>query len=109
MRLIGKVYISGKVTGCANYRNKFRDAEKYLRKHGIRCVNPVKGEKDGKAWDWYLRRDIRKLTKCCAIVLLPDWHESKGARLEKLVAESLGLHVMAYESLQKWLEEEDRK
>lgn len=109
MRIKGKMYISGSVSGDPCYRQKFKEAERLLRKHGISCVNPVKGEKDGKAWDWYLRRDLRKLTKCTSIVLLSDWHMSKGAQLEKHVAESLGLYVVAYESLRKWLTEEDRK
>lgn len=109
MRIKGKMYISGKVSGDAGYRRKFAEAEKFLRKHGISCVSPVKGEKDGKAWDWYLRRDLRRLTKCSAIILLNDWHTSKGAQLEKQVAEALGMYVVAYDSLKAWLTEDDKK
>lgn len=109
MRIKGKMYISGSVTNDPCYRQKFKEAEKFLRKHGIACVNPVKGEKEGKPWDWYLRRDLIKLVRCSSIVLLSDWHTSKGAKLEKQVAESLGLYVVAYDSLRRWLEEEDKK
>lgn len=106
MLVKGKFYISGAVTGDPLYRTKFREAERRLRRGGVRALNPVRHEKDGKEWDYYLRRDLRKLTRCAAIVLLPDWHRSRGARLEKQVAESLGLFVIAYESLVKWLEEQ---
>lgn len=105
----GKFYISGAVSNDIAYRTKFRTAERFLKKHRVNCFNPVKHEKDGKEWDYYLRRDIRRLTKCSAIVLLPDWNMSRGARLEKTVAEALGLYVVAYESLVQWLEERDKK
>lgn len=40
-----------------------------------------------------LRDDIRALADCDAIVLLPDWEHSKGARIERRVAEDLRLDV----------------
>lgn len=92
------VYISGKVSGDSNFREKFAIAEKALKgKHPvlkIKTVNPVKGEKEGKSWEYYLKKDIKKLLKCNAIYLLPDWRESKGALFEKEIAEKLGYTVI---------------
>lgn len=88
-----KVYISGKVTGDPDYRKKFAKAEKRLKEMGYDPLNPVKGEKDGKPWEYYLRRDIKKLCDCDILLLLPDWTQSKGARLERLVASRLGIKV----------------
>lgn len=39
-------------------------------------------------------RDLEALMSCHAIVLLPGWERSKGARAEKAVAEWIGLSVL---------------
>ena len=89
----GPWYISGAVSSDPDFRKKFAIAEKKLKEKGLKVVNPVKREKEGKAWDWYLRKDIRKLTRCHGIILLPDWKDSAGARLEKSIADGLGMEV----------------
>ena len=83
-----KCYLSGKITGDPDYIKKFAMYEAFYKKHGLRVVNPAKKGND-KAWDWYMRRDITLLMKCDAIIMLPDWQESKGAKLEKHIAEQL--------------------
>jgi hypothetical protein len=90
----GKWYLSGAVSNDPDFRLKFNYAEYQLKQKGFKVLNPVKGEKDGKAWDYYMRKDIRKLTKCDGIILMDDWFESKGARLEKKVAEELGMKIL---------------
>lgn len=94
-----KWYISGAVSNDPDYRMKFLYAEYQLKSRGFKVLNPVKHEKDGKAWDYYLRKDIRKLTKCDGIILLDDWYESRGARLELKVASGLGMKVLRYNVL----------
>ncbi len=89
-------YISGAVSSDPFYRGKFAYAEFQLKKCGLRVLNPVKHEKDGKEWDYYLRKDIRKLTKCQGIILLDDWKSSEGARLELTIALGLGFDVMKF-------------
>lgn len=87
-------YLSGKITGDENYRLKFENAEKFLKRKGYRKIlNPVRGEKDGKEWSYYMKRDIKKLLKCDGIMLLEDFQKSKGAKLEKIIAENLGYKV----------------
>ena len=89
----GRWYISGAVSDNPCYRADFEFAERWLVSAGYRVLNPVKGEKDGKPWDYYLRKDIRKLLRCDGIVMLSGWERSRGARLEHAVALALGYAV----------------
>ncbi|ALA06336.1 hypothetical protein SEA_UKULELE_106 [Mycobacterium phage Ukulele] len=62
---------------------------------GIPVVSPheLHPASEGTPWDWYLRRDLTQLVKCSRIVMLNDWHLSRGARLEHEVATRLELDV----------------
>lgn len=41
-----------------------------------------------------MRRDIAALMDCDTVATLPGWEHSKGARLEVLIAERLGMTVV---------------
>lgn len=84
------VYISGPITGDPDYKKHFAEAEKFLRMLGYKVKNPAKGEKPGKAWEYYMVKDLKKLLTCRAIYLLRGWERSRGARLEQLIAQELG-------------------
>ena len=86
-------YLSGKITGDDDYRIKFEKAEKLLTQKGYRVLNPIKHEKDGKSWIYYMKKDVKKLLKCDGIILLEDYKQSKGAMLEKQTAEGLGYKI----------------
>lgn len=88
-----RIYISGAVTTDPDFREKFSSAEKFVRAYGLEPLNPVRGEKDGKSWEYYIRKDLRKLLRCDGIALLSDWKRSRGATLERSVAEALGMKV----------------
>jgi hypothetical protein len=95
---IMKIYISGKITGL-EYDEAFamfEAAEVVLAKLGHEPVNPMKkvSEQEGKSWSEYMKEDIPILLECDAIYLLNNWGDSKGARLEKIVAEELGMLVV---------------
>lgn len=99
-----KIYIAGKISGLvySEAYMKFWNAEKLLRRLGHEPLNPmeVNGlDGDGKEHPWgeYMRRDIPVLLSCDAIYLLPDWADSRGARLEKHIAEEIGM-LLVYES-----------
>lgn len=89
-----QVYIAGKITGDDNYRDKFHRAESDLivRYQHI-PINPAALHPDGWPWVEYLKADIPILLGCEAIALLPDWRESRGARLELEVAKAAGLKL----------------
>jgi hypothetical protein len=99
-----KIYIAGKISGL-NYSDaaaKFAKATELLKRLGHEPVNPmeVNGlDGDGREYPWaeYMKRDIPVLLGCEAIYLLPDWVGSKGACLEKHIADELGM-LIVYES-----------
>ena len=88
-----KVYISGKITGDADYIQKFKTAQNILESAGYEVFNPAEQEDTGKSWTWYMRKDIAGLMECDAIFLLKDWKESKGARLEAYIASQLKIKI----------------
>lgn len=90
-----KIYISGKITGL-EYDSAFamfEAAEVVLKCLGHEPVNPMKKvlEQEGKSWAEYMKEDIPILLECDAIYLLSNWEDSKGAKLEYLIAEQLGM------------------
>ena len=99
-----RVYISGKITGVKHADKLFARAEEKLELLGYEVVNPYKfGEylkkeysKENKVpkYEDYMRGDIGLLITCDAIYLLENWGTSKGARLEKKIAEVLKMQIM---------------
>lgn len=93
-----KIYIAGKITGCNLYdaQEKFLKAEQMLLSCGHKPVNPMAkvSEQENYSWADYMKEDIPLLLACDAIYLLPDWADSKGARLEKIIAEELGMTLI---------------
>jgi hypothetical protein len=47
---------------------------------------------------------IRELTSCYAIYLLPNWYQSRGAKLEARIALELGLEFTGAESCKNHIE-----
>lgn len=88
-----KVYISGKITGDADYKQKFKTAQNILESAGFEVFNPAELEDTVKPWEWYMKQDIKELMDCDAILLLKDWKESRGARLEAYIASQLKIKI----------------
>ncbi len=91
-----RVYIAGKVSGLPGYQVVFRAAEMGLYRRGWRygnVVNPAKECPQGWGWWRCMARCLRLLLGCDAIALLPNWKESKGARIEYAVARIAGKRV----------------
>lgn len=92
---MSKVYIAGPVTGCDGYEENFRRATRKLERIGLEIVNPVAlGTVNGAPYKYYIDRGLRLLMDCDAIVMLPDWEFSLGARLERSYAETVGMTVL---------------
>ena len=96
-------YISGSVSRDHNFRGKFRTTERALKQIGILVLNPVKYERNGKAWAWYLKRDLRKLTYCYGLIHLADWSTSKGSTVEYNTAISLGMKTLSIANVKEAL------
>ena len=89
------VYLSGPITGVPDYKSKFAAAGQLLIDAGCVVINPAEMDNvikaDGGVPDGvYMNADIRLLEAANAIVLLPGWEESKGARAEWMKAVRLG-------------------
>jgi hypothetical protein len=98
-----KVYISGKITGDGNFQRKFKQAEEDLFNAGYNPVNPVVHVPPKYAsWDTAMRLVLKTLLDCDGVALLPDWKESKGAKIEARLAGDLGIPVKPVE---EWLNE----
>jgi hypothetical protein len=93
-----KVYISGKMKGLSveEITTKFQNAESELRKMGFKPVNPLDNGISGYDYKKHMRADIKMLLECDAICMLPCWTDSRGATLEKEIAEATGIEVMYY-------------
>ena len=84
-----KIYIAGKISGedptkCAG---KFLKAENEIEFQGFEAINPLKivGTWD-TTWEDAMRKCIAALMTADAILLLPDWADSRGARIEQDIA-----------------------
>ena len=89
-----KIYIAGKITGDPNYREKFEKVASSLRGHGFSVMNPACLSEDKEfCWDDYMAITAAMQERCEATVLLPDWQDSKGARIELQTAERLGQKI----------------
>ncbi len=96
-----KIYISGKITGDKNYREKFKYHRQVLENAGYVVVDPSTFEfADDIHWENAMRFDIREMLLCDAVALLPDWQESRGAIIEAGLAHDLGMKV---QEVEKWI------
>lgn len=87
-----RIYISGAITnyGYDEALDLFSFAEycinKNLGDYAV-AINPMKlGDEKGKPWIWYIIKDLRILSKCDTIFMLPTWKMSRGAKIERMFA-----------------------
>lgn len=88
-----KIYLSGKITGDSNYRQKFSSMEKELLSYGYVVFNPAVLP-DGFEYEDYMDLDFLILSRCDAIFLMRDWRNSPGAKREYEEAKRLGLRIL---------------
>lgn len=95
-----KVYLSGPITDADPEKQKenlqkFHDVAKELRDKGYEVVNPAELSElaPGLSYQAYIRVDLREMLMCNAVLMLTGYQESKGAMIEKKVAEMVGISV----------------
>lgn len=93
-----KIYIAGPMTDLPDYNfPAFHAAAANLRSMGHEVVNPAELPAPAEpTWENYLRGALRAMLTCEAVVLLPGWVRSNGARLERMVADRLRMPVYDY-------------
>src|SRR5438105_1907316 len=95
--LQGRIYLAGPISGLLkagepleSIRLRFNTYAEALRTAGWAVVNPFDQHVAGVSWSDALRADILGLVGCDAIYLMRGWKESRGARLEAMIALELG-------------------
>jgi hypothetical protein len=96
-----KIYISGRITGDYNYRQKFLDAENRLYGAGHFPLNPAACVSPDTDWNSAMRTAVCLMLKSEGVALLDDWSESKGAVIEARLAQAVGIPV---KPLKEWME-----
>lgn len=95
-----RIYLSGPMSGFPGLNfPTFHSMTSSLRAGGHTVSNPAELNPDGGPWTDWMRRDIAALMECGTVATLPGWEHSKGARLEVLIAERLGMTVMKVHDL----------
>ena len=108
-----KVYLSGKITGEPNYKEYFKEAENLAKSvvphlsslfetlhASVAVLNPAvlplgMSERD------YMRIAMAMLDCSDYILMLDNWEDSEGAKVEKLYAEKVGTKVLYCAALRK--------
>lgn len=92
-----RIYISGKVTGTTDYLTRFGNAEARLSQEGYTVINPARVldelPKD-TTWRGYMLVALAMLLQADAVYMLSGWETSKGADIERLLAEYMGKEIM---------------
>ncbi len=91
-----RVYIAGGITGVPLFRLRFSIAALTLIFRGYEPVTPASidfgpDETEKATWEDYMRVCLPMLASCDYIYLLPGWEDSRGAVLEKQIADALGI------------------
>lgn len=97
-----KIYLSGQITGLETHQaeTNFRQAHWQLQnEHGhknVSITNPleIKPFLGIKSYWCYMIADIWQLIQCNHIYMLSNWQQSRGAKIEKRIAEIFNINVM---------------
>lgn len=96
-REVETFYIAGPMRGRPNKNyDAFNKLAYYLQfKLEVNVVNPANsfaGDQNKELKD-YFSEELPQLTECDAIVFLPEWWQSSGAKIEYALAKELGLRM----------------
>jgi hypothetical protein len=91
----GRIYVAGPMSGIPDFNFPvFNAAAAMLRENGWTVENPAEHSlADNLEWSDYMAYDLTRLGLCGSIYLLPGWSKSKGATIEKNLAEALGMKI----------------
>jgi hypothetical protein len=87
------LYLSGPISGRANYEEEFSQAAEALREYAYLVENPAEIVPCGTAWEPAMRQALARMLECDGLAMLPDWTQSRGARIEVRLARELGMPI----------------
>lgn len=92
------IYVAGPMTGLPDFNYPaFNAAAAQLRAMGHTVLNPAENPVPAcGTWQGYMRMALAQLVQCECIVLLPGWAESKGALIERKLAQVLQMEVVHF-------------
>ena len=93
-----KAYIAGKITGDSTYREKFNRAKKAMEGEGFIVLNPAELPEGMRSSD-YMRICFAMMECADVVAFLPDYDQSRGARLEFDWCQYTGKQTMFLESM----------
>lgn len=102
MKIEGVVfYIAGPVTGIEDCnRPLFQQAQCWLEGQGAVALNPTLLPDGLPSHQSYMNICLPMLREAQAILLLPGWHRSVGAKMEYDEARRLGMPMFHYQPIQ---------
>jgi hypothetical protein len=92
-----KINISGKITGLSETQafTLFEQAEQKVVKMGMNPINPMKlSHNHNKTWVEYMIEDLKEMLKCKSIYMISNWKQSRGARIEYMLAKKLNYTIL---------------
>lgn len=91
------VYIAGPITNdLSHYKVKFEMARIYLTALGAIVLDPSFLPEGLKSHEAYMRITLPMLAEADCIICLPNWEESKGTRMEIVLAHELKLPMYEF-------------
>lgn len=90
------IYLAGKISGDPEYRAKFEDAAQMLRGMGFQVLNPAELPQ-GWTPRAYMRVCLPVLMAADCATFLPDWPDSRGARIERALAKYCGVPILEWD------------
>lgn len=92
-----RIYISGQITGLdlKMAEEYFKAAEQVITDMGHIAINPmvILPYSPELTWENYMVADIKAIFTCDAMLMLENWKNSKGAKIEHAIAQGKGIDV----------------
>jgi nucleoside 2-deoxyribosyltransferase len=98
-----KIYIAGAITNNPNYVKEFLQAEEDLEKKGFKVLSPLRTQASENALPpkFFFFDCLDLLKQADMICFINDISQSKGAKIERDIANYCGIPVVNYELLRE--------